>query len=111
VGFGGKQKGKIIGTGTVGNASLSINDVWLVDGLKHNLLSISQFCDNGCVVTFNKESCIVSKDSDKSIVFEGKRIDNVYKVNFSDLIDQKIICLLSLSDEKWLWHMLLVMLT
>ena len=41
VGFGGKQKGKIIGTGTVGNSSLSNNNVWLVDGLKHNLLSIS----------------------------------------------------------------------
>ena len=32
------------------------------------------------------------------------RVGNVYKVNFSDLVDQKIICLLSLSDEKWLWH-------
>jgi hypothetical protein len=31
VGFGGNQKGKIIGTGTIGNSSLSINDVWLVD--------------------------------------------------------------------------------
>jgi hypothetical protein len=46
VGFGGKQKGKIIGTGTVGNSSPSINNVWLVDCLKHNLLSISQFCDS-----------------------------------------------------------------
>jgi hypothetical protein len=41
VGFGGNQRGKIIGIGNVGNSSLSISDVWLVDGLQHNLLSIS----------------------------------------------------------------------
>ena len=42
VGFGGNQTGKIIGSGTIGNSSISINNVWLVDGLRHNLLSISQ---------------------------------------------------------------------
>ncbi|CAJ2653255.1 unnamed protein product, partial [Trifolium pratense] len=104
VGFGGNQKGKIIGTGTVGNSSLSINDVWLVDGLKHNLLSISQFCDNGYVVIFNKESCTVTKQSDNSIIFKGLRKNNVYKINLSDLNEQKVMCLLTLSEEKWIWH-------
>jgi len=47
VGFGGNQTGKIIGFGTIGNSSISINNVSLIDGLNHNLLSISQFCDNG----------------------------------------------------------------
>jgi len=47
--FGGNQSGKIIGIGTIGNSFISINNVWLVDGLEHNLLSISQFCDNGFV--------------------------------------------------------------
>ena len=41
--FGGNQSGKIIGIGTICNSSISINNVWLVDGLEHNLLSISQF--------------------------------------------------------------------
>jgi len=48
--FGGNQSGKIIGTGTIGNSTISFNNVWLVDSLEHNLLSISQFCDNGCDV-------------------------------------------------------------
>ena len=100
MGFGGKQKGKIIGTCTVGNSSLSINNVWLVDGLKHNLLSISQFCDIGFVVLFDKNACTVTRDSDKSVVFRGLRKNNVYKVNLSELAEQKIMCLLSLSDEK-----------
>ena len=38
MGFGGNQNGKIIGSGTIGNSSVSINNAWLVDGLKHNLL-------------------------------------------------------------------------
>jgi len=39
--FGGNQSGKIIGTGTIGNPFISINNVWLVDDFEHNLLSIS----------------------------------------------------------------------
>jgi len=35
--FGGNHSSKIIGTGTIGNSSISINNVWLVDGLEHNL--------------------------------------------------------------------------
>ncbi|KAK2445742.1 putative mitochondrial protein [Trifolium repens] len=104
VGFGGNQKGKIIGTCIVGNSSLSIKNVWLVDDLKHNLLSISQFCDSGFNVKFDKEACTVINDSDKSILFKGLRRGNVYKVNLSELTEQKIVCLLSLNDEKWVWH-------
>ena len=52
--FGDNNKGKIIGKGTIGNKScFSIDDVLLVDGLKHNLLSISQLCDKGYIVSLN----------------------------------------------------------
>jgi hypothetical protein len=104
VGFGGNQKGKIIGKGSVGNSSISIDNVWLVVGLKHNLLNISQFCDIEFVVVFDKETCTVTKESDKSLIFKGKRKCNVYKVNLSDLTDQRVVCLLTLSEEKWIWH-------
>jgi len=93
--FGGNQFGKIIGTGTIGNSSISINNVWLVYGLEHNLLSISQFCDNDYDVMFGKTNCTVINKDDNSIVFKGKGIENVYKINFSELVDQKVICLLS----------------
>jgi len=82
VGFGGNQTGKIIGSGTIGNSSISINNVWLVDGLNHNLLSISQLCDNGYGVLFVKNNYTVITTHDQSIVFKGKRRNNVYKVNF-----------------------------
>src|ERR1051325_6991806 len=58
IGFEGNQKGKIIGSGTIGNSSLpSITNVLLVDGLMHNLLSISQLSDNGYDIIFNQKSC------------------------------------------------------
>lgn len=97
--FGGSQPGMIIGTGTIGNSSILINNVWLVDGLEHNLLIISQFCDNGYDVMFGKTSCTVIKKDEKSIIFKGKRVVNVYKINFYELVDQKVICLPSVNDK------------
>jgi len=102
--FGGNQTGKIIGTITIGNSSVSINNVWLVDGLRHNLLSISQFCDNGYDVMFDKTNCTVVNKNDNSIIFKGKTIYNIYKINISELVDQKVVCLLSVNDKKWVWH-------
>ena len=47
------QKGRIIGQGNIGNDTSSlIESVLLVDGLKHNLLGISQLCDKGFKVIF-----------------------------------------------------------
>jgi len=70
--FGGNQSGKIIGTGTIGNSFISINNMWLVDGLQHNLSCISQFCDNGYDVMFGKTNCTVLNKDNKSIVFKER---------------------------------------
>ena len=56
VSFGGMGKGKIIGIGKIGIPSLaSIDNVLYVEGLKYNLLSISQFYDSCYIVSFNKD--------------------------------------------------------
>ncbi|RDY11391.1 hypothetical protein CR513_03946, partial [Mucuna pruriens] len=51
---------------------LSIDKVLFVKGLKRNILSISQLCDSGYDVSFNKRECIV-KDYNGSIIFSAKR--------------------------------------
>jgi len=61
-------------------------------------------CKNVYDVLFVKNNCTVISKDDQSIVFKGKRRNNVYKINFSELTDQKVLCLLSMSDKKWLWH-------
>src|ERR1044072_7356675 len=77
VGFGGNQKGKIIGSGTIGNCKCpSIKNVLLVEGLMHNLLSISQLADNGYDVIFNQKSCKVISQKDESTLFNGTRKNN-----------------------------------
>ena len=54
VSFGENSKGKIIGIGNVSNVSFTlIENVCLVENLKHNLLSISQLCDEGYKVIFD----------------------------------------------------------
>ena len=48
VSFGDNSKAQIIGKGCVkGDQMPNLSDVFLVEGLKHNLLSISQLCDKG----------------------------------------------------------------
>ena len=43
--FRNNAKGRIIGQGNIGNDTSSLIENVLVDGIKHNLLSISQLCD------------------------------------------------------------------
>jgi len=61
----------MVGTGTIGNSFISINNVWYLDGLRHNLLSISQFCDSGYKTIFDKDTCTVIDDTDKTTIFIG----------------------------------------
>jgi len=51
---------------------------------------------------FDNNNCTIINKSDKFIVFKGKRKNNVYKIDFSELADQKVVCLLSVNDKKWL---------
>ena len=75
--FGDNQKGKIIGIGKIGKGSLpSIDNVLFVKGLKHNLLSISQLCDSGYDVSFNRNKCLV-KNKDGTIFFSANRKKNL----------------------------------
>ena len=51
--FGDTANGKIVGEGKVGKSpNPTIENVLLVNGLKHNLSSISQFCDKDYKVVF-----------------------------------------------------------
>jgi len=62
--YGDNNKGRIFGRGDVGSHdSIIIKDVLLVDGLKHNLLSISQLCGKGYEVTFKPNLCLISNPS------------------------------------------------
>ena len=59
-----------------------------VDGLKHNLLSISQLCDMGNKVTFYPKNYFVSSLDEDKVIFSGERVDNVYVIDLNK-IDKK----------------------
>ena len=102
--FEGNQHGRVIGGGTVSlKPTMSINNVLLVDGLKHNLLSISQLCDSGNSVVFNRDQCIVN-NSNGTRLFVANRRGNLYKIDMFELSDQKVSCLMTLKEDHWLWH-------
>lgn len=80
--FSDKGKGKIIGIGKIGkDPSKSIEKVYLVDGLKYNLLSISQLCDKGNQVIFYAFQCVVVDSKSSKVVLHGPRVNNIYVVN------------------------------
>ena len=78
--FGGNGKGQTRGFGTLSNGLTTLIRVTYVEGLKHNLLSISQLCDQYHKVTFYKKDCKV-KNKDKKIILIGARLFDGYAIN------------------------------
>ena len=91
--FGDNSKGKIIGVGNINNYSSCIENVLLVDGLKHNLISISQLCDKNYKVIFDKNKCIITHALNDKILFIASRHENVYTFDFDSLVSQDVKCL------------------
>ena len=73
--FGDNSKGRIIGFGNVKiDTSPLIENVALVDDLKHNLLSISQLCDKDLKIIFDSTCCRVVDDCDACLFTDSGRI-------------------------------------
>lgn len=69
--YGDNNQGKILGKRVVENPwTTTIKDAMLVEGLKHNRLSIGQFYDNEFTITFDVQSCIIEHNTNKEIVFK-----------------------------------------
>ena len=81
--FGDDSKGFTMGYGLISKENVIIDEVALVDGLKHNLLSISQLCDKVNTVTFNSEACVVTCKKNNKVVLTGFRRGNVYLADFN----------------------------
>ena len=80
--FGDGGKAKVIGKGTVSIPSMSkLKNVNLVDGLKTNLLRISQLCDNSHEVHFSANECIIVDKKGKTVLNGKRNPDNCYVVS------------------------------
>ncbi|KAI3735684.1 hypothetical protein L6452_15192 [Arctium lappa] len=104
--------GKISGKGNVTKGKMTFEDVYYVDQLKYNLLSVSQVCDKQHSILFTNTECMILapgfKVVDESmILLRTPRKDNVYCLDMDNVdSDSSLNCLVSKSsvDESSLWH-------
>jgi len=101
VSFGNDTLALIKGKGFVQlKEKVKAGNVMYVDGLKHNLLSVSQMCDQGTEVIFRSNGCSVRDLDTGKRVIKGIRTPN----NLYIFKEGQHQCYLSKNDEHWLWH-------
>nr|KAJ0210537.1 hypothetical protein LSAT_V11C400158600 [Lactuca sativa] len=104
--FGNNMKAKIKGYGNITNGNFTIKKVAFVDDLKHNLISVSQLCDNNLEVLFTKQRSLIMDTKTKDVIVGSDRAGNMYPLDMDLIYGKPDICLLSKApaDISWLWH-------
>ncbi|KAI3669351.1 hypothetical protein L6452_40584 [Arctium lappa] len=104
--------GKISGKGNVTKGKMTFEDVYYVDQLKYNLLSVSQVCDKQHSILFTNTECMILAPGfkvvdERMILLRTPRKDNVYCLDMDNVdSDSSLNCLVSKAsvDESSLWH-------
>ncbi|KAJ9558078.1 hypothetical protein OSB04_012692 [Centaurea solstitialis] len=112
VAFGDNPKGgKIKGKGKISKDKMSFEDVFYVEQLRYNLLSVSQVCDKKFGVFFTDSECLILapgfKIDENLVLLRSPRKDNVYCLDLERIpSNQSLNCLFSKAshDESNLWH-------
>ncbi|KAJ9553888.1 hypothetical protein OSB04_017933 [Centaurea solstitialis] len=112
VAFGDNPNGcKISGKGKVSKGKMTFDDVYFVEQLKYNLLSVSQVCDKKFGVFFTDIECLILapgyKIDESKVMLRTPRKDNVYCLDIEDASSvTSLNCLLSKASvsESSLWH-------
>ncbi|KAI3790994.1 hypothetical protein L2E82_04492 [Cichorium intybus] len=105
--FGNNETCLIRGYGKITNGQFTINRVAFVEGLKHNLVSISQLVvGTGNAVTFNNQGSVITKEATNEVLLKSERKGSMFPLNVKPVTGGQSLCLLSKanSDVSWLWH-------
>jgi hypothetical protein len=99
------NQGLVKGLGKIAiSTDHSISNVFLVDSLDYNLLSLSQLCKMGYNCLFTDVGVTVFRISDDSIAFKGVLEGQLYLVDFNDNEAELDTCLIAKTNMGWLWH-------
>jgi hypothetical protein len=82
----------------------SISNIFLVDSLDYNLLSVSQLCKMGYNYLFTDVGVTVFRRSDDSVAFKGVLEGQLYLVDFYENKAKLNTYLISKTNMDWLWH-------
>nr|GEU46319.1 retrovirus-related Pol polyprotein from transposon TNT 1-94 [Tanacetum cinerariifolium] len=87
----------------IGNFMMS--RVYNVEGFRHNLFSMGQFCDSNLEVAFHKHTYYV-RDLEGVDLLKGYRGSNFYTMSLEEIMQSSPTCLLSKASKtkSWLWH-------
>jgi hypothetical protein len=103
--FGDGNQCKVKGLGKVAiTTEHSISNVFLVESLRYNLLSVSQLCHMGYKCLFTNIDVSVFRRSDGSLAFKGVLDDKLYLVDFSKENADLDAWLIAKTNMGWLWH-------
>jgi transposase InsO family protein len=101
--FGDGNQGLVKGLGKIAiSPDHSISNVFLVDSLDYNLLSVSQLCKMGYNCLFMDIGVIVFRRSDDSVAFKGVLEGQLYLVDFNRA--ELNTCLIAKTNMGWRWH-------
>ena len=99
--FEDNSKGKIIGVDNIeGESFPSIEKIFLMNNLEHNLLSI-QLCDKEYKIMFDHACCLIL-ENDK-VLFIGNRKEYVYKIKINICMRIENYLVASINDS-FLWN-------
>nr|GEX10552.1 retrovirus-related Pol polyprotein from transposon TNT 1-94 [Tanacetum cinerariifolium] len=103
--FGNDQFAPILGYGDLVQGNVTINRVYYVEGLIHNLFSVGQFCDADLEVAFKKSTCFV-RDILGNDLLTGNRGYDIYTISIQESTSSTPLCLLAKATptQAWLWH-------
>ena len=97
--FGDGERSRVVGNGTLNVDGLpSLNNVLHVEGLKANVISISQLCDQNLYVQFIRDKCHLYNEVDKCVMTGLRSSDNYY------LLQEFQVHYRSTVDETKVWH-------
>ena len=98
--FDDNSKARAVGIGSVGfTGTTQVEQVLLINGLKYNLLSISQLCDKRNIIIFKKGQCIIKTLELEETRFITQRHKNMYVLQLKELVDQDVCLVASKSDQ------------
>ncbi|GKC36669.1 retrovirus-related pol polyprotein from transposon TNT 1-94 [Tanacetum coccineum] len=94
-----------MGYGDYHLGNVFISRVYYVEGLRHNLFSVGQFCDADLEVAFQKNTCFI-RNLEGVDLLSWSYDTNLYTISLDDMLRSSPICLLSKASKtkSWLWH-------
>ncbi|GJY60311.1 retrovirus-related pol polyprotein from transposon TNT 1-94 [Tanacetum coccineum] len=103
--FRNDQITRIMGYGDYQLGNVVISRAYYVEGLRHNLFLVDQFCNADLEVAFQQNTCFI-RNLEGVDLLAGSRDTNLYTISLDDMLKLSPICLLSKASKgkSWLWH-------